>query len=220
MFWALGWRHILAHRRLLALAVMPLLISTAGAGVLLAALWNHLPQWQGFWYEFLYYPLLIGAGLLAFVMSIYTVYILQSLIAVPFYSLLAERTLESMQKRPKGGGWRRALAMLKSGAVKSIALLLLGALLFVLSFVPVLNLLAVAAAMLLLAFDSMDYAFETLGWGLRQRLRYLKREWVQWFGMAAGLALTLLVPGLTLLVIPGAVVGAALLVKSDTQPGN
>ena len=86
-------------------------------------------------------------------------------------------------------------------------------------FVPVLNLLAVSAAMLLLAFDSMDYSFETLGWGLRQRLRYLRREWVQWSGMAAGLALTLLLPGLTLLVIPGAVVGAAMLVKAETQPG-
>ena len=232
LFWALGWRHIFASRHLLTLAVVPLLIATAGAGFLLVALWNHLPLWlgdlvlrwigegQGFWHDLLYYPLLISAGLLTFVMSIYTIYILQSLIAIPFYSLLAERTLESMQKRPKGGGWGRALAMLKSGAVKSIALLLLGPLLFVLSFVPVLNLLAVSAAMLLLAFDSMDYSFETLGWGLRQRLRYLRREWVQWSGMAAGLALTLLLPGLTLLVIPGAVVGAAMLVKAETQPGN
>jgi hypothetical protein len=33
--------------------------------------------------------------------------------------------------------------------------------------------------------------------------------------MAAGLALTLPLPGLTLLIIPGAVVGAAIIVKNE-----
>lgn len=35
--------------------------------------------------------------------------------------------------------------------------------------------------------------------------------------MILGLALTLIVPGLTLLVVPGAIVGAALIVKTETK---
>ncbi len=68
---------------------------------------------------------------------------------------------------------------------------------------------------MVLAFDSLDYSFEALGMGFRERLRYLIKEWSQWFGMATSLALTLLMPGLTLLIIPGAVVGAALILKEQ-----
>jgi CysZ protein len=92
-----------------------------------------------------------------------------------------------------------------------------GVFLFVLSFIPVINLLAVAAAMFLLAFDCMDYALEARRLKFRQRLRYVFRNKAQWAGMATGLALTLLLPGLTLLVIPGAVTGAALNLKETDE---
>jgi uncharacterized protein involved in cysteine biosynthesis len=85
--------------------------------------------------------------------------------------------------------------------------------LFVFSFVPGINVLAFVLTLMMLSFDCMDYTFDAMGLGLRDRLLYLTARWQQWAGMATSLALTLLVPGLTLLMVPGAVVGAAVIFK-------
>jgi uncharacterized protein involved in cysteine biosynthesis len=106
--------------------------------------------------------------------------------------------------------------MLRVSLLKSLALLPLGFCLFVFSFLPVLNLISLAGAMMVLAFDCMDYSLEALGLGFRRRIRYMRRHLAQWLGMWGGLAWTLIVPGLTLLIIPGAIVGAAMVVKSES----
>jgi uncharacterized protein involved in cysteine biosynthesis len=224
-FWWKGWRYLVVRRRLLALALAPTLLALIATTLLLLTILSYLPWWMqtlirywvglpdGFWHNLLYYPLLIGSAFLFLVSSIYVVYVMQGLIAIPFYSMLADRTLEELGKKPQAIRWRHWFALQVRGVVKSLVLLMIGVVLLVLSFIPVLNLLALVAAMLILAFDLLDYSFEVLGFDLRTRLRYCRRERAQWAGMATGLALTLLIPGLTLLVTPGAVVGGALLVK-------
>ncbi len=140
------------------------------------------------------------------------------LIAVPFFSLVVERTLHRLGK--KSGGtrmWKQTFKMFRVSVVKTLMFLGLGGVLLLFSFLPVLNIFAYTAALFLVAFDCMDYSLEAVGYGLGQRMRYMFREWSQWTGMAAGLALTLLLPGSTLLVIPGAVVGAALIFKPENQ---
>jgi CysZ protein len=99
--------------------------------------------------------------------------------------------------------------------LKTLLLLAVGFILFVFSFLPVLNFFAVGGALMILALDCMDYSLEALGYGFRQRMAYFVKNPAQWLGMSLGLGLTLLVPGLTLLVIPGAVTGAALIVKDE-----
>ncbi|MBX3020713.1 MAG: EI24 domain-containing protein [Bdellovibrionales bacterium] len=223
-FWWRGWGHLLKHRSLLSVAIMPLILSGLFAFGFVWLIFSYLPFWvhsligavigiaAGFWYDLIYYPLIIGGGLVVFVAALYVSFLLLRLVAVPFYALLAERTLNQLGKTTDTS-WPTLLRMFRSCLVKTLILLLIGVVLFVFSFVPVLNVLAIAAALFIMAFDCMDFAFEACGMGLRKRVTYLIRERAQWSGMALGLALTLPIPGLTLLVIPGAVVGCALILK-------
>ena len=224
MFWWRGWGYLLSNRHLLVYALLPILFAVLFAGGAMWLVFTQLSGWVhaligavggvagGFWYDFIYYPLAVGGGIVVFVATIYVSYVGQKLFAVPFYSLLAEKALVQLGKKPQTS-WANAIRMFKSGLVKAVLMLAAGLILFVFSFVPLLNVLAIACALLILATDCMDYSFECMGMGLRQRMAYLWRERVQWAGMAAGLALTLPVPGLTLLVIPGAIVGSAMILK-------
>jgi uncharacterized protein involved in cysteine biosynthesis len=151
------------------------------------------------------------------------VYVFQALAAVPFNSLLAARTLRQLGKSVDEARLKRewmvhTLRMIAVSLVKSVFLLCAGLLFFLLSFFPILNLLALAGTFLLLAGDCMDYSFEAMGFGLGRRAGYLFSHRMQWAGMATGLGLTLLVPGLTFLVIPGAVAGAAMIFKGNDGP--
>jgi CysZ protein len=228
-FWFTGWRHLLRNRALLWVAFLPILISTGAAVGLVWLLWVNLPRWvqmivawigfsPGWVHHLLYYPLLVSGALIALFSSVYVLYLGQSLIAVPFYAFLADRTLTQAGKKPNDSRmwkeWaRHTLRMIRVSLMKFILLLAVGVVLFVFSFLPVLNVFTLTGALMILALDCMDYSLDPLGLGLRQRISYYRRNWAQWLGMAVGLGLTLLLPGLTLLIIPGAVVGAAIIVK-------
>jgi uncharacterized protein involved in cysteine biosynthesis len=231
-FWVKGWSHLLRNRRLLLAATLPILISSSAAVSLIWVLWNRLPHWvqsqitwiglhSGWLREALYYPILVSLALLVLFSSVYVMYLAQSLIAVPFYSYLADATLIQLAKKPeKTRTWREwrkhTFRMIRVALLKFLLLLAVGCVLFVFSFLPILNIFTLSCALLLLALDCMDYSLDAFSLGFRARLAYYSRNWAQWFGMAFGLGLTLLVPGLTLLIIPGAVVGAAIIVKSES----
>jgi uncharacterized protein involved in cysteine biosynthesis len=224
-FWWLGWGYVFRNRSLLAVAVMPALLALLFTAGFTYVIYMHLGVWvhsfistviglaSGFWYDIAYYPLVLGGGLVVLIASVYVAFVLQLGLAVPFNSVLAQKTLERRGLSTEIS-WSDTLRMLKTGIFKTLILLVLGLVLFVFSFVPMLNLLAITAALFIMAFDLMDYSFDAAGiMGFRRRLGYLFKYRAQWAGMAAGLALTLLVPGLTLLVTPGAVVGCALIMK-------
>jgi uncharacterized protein involved in cysteine biosynthesis len=102
--------------------------------------------------------------------------------------------------------------------VKAALFLTVGAVVVLFSFVPVVNVAGFALALLILAFDTMDYSFEAMNMSLTQRVRYFGAHFWQWLGMAVSLALTLIIPGLTLLILPGAVVGAAMILEKNSKP--
>ena len=83
-----------------------------------------------------------------------------------------------------------------------------GMLVFVLSFIPVVNVAAALGFMLIFAVDISDYGFEAMEWSLRKRFAYVKANLGVYLGMACGLAFTTLVPGLNLILLPAAVVGS------------
>lgn len=160
-------------------------------------------------------PLIWIGGILVTLIVLYIVYALHAIVAQPFYSLLAERTLK-LQGRVTAsnlGFW----SMLRVSVIKGCVFLTLGVVLLLVSFIPVVNVIAVCGTLLLFAYDCFDYAFEAQRLGFRDRIRYVMKNKSQWTGMSSGLALTLLLPGLTLLVIPGAVVGAALILKEANE---
>lgn len=213
--WFNGWRRIFAERSLFALSITPFFISLVAAVA-------------SFWLIFVYYPPLMESllpsgpsylikplmwlgAILAIVISLYFVYVMHAVLAQPFYSLMAEKALRlrGEQANSDSGFW----AMLKVSLIKGVLFLVIGLMLLVCSWIPGLNLVTIIGTLMLLAFDCFDYSLEARRWGLRKRIRYVFRHPAQWLGMAAGLALTLVIPGLTLLVIPGAVVGGALILK-------
>lgn len=231
--WLIGWKTILTKRQLMVVAMIPFMITFLAAvastwliwvyypivfAAMTAGLATLMPQMV---FDVLYYPMLWAVGLVIVVGILYVVYVLHAVFAMPFYSLLAERTLQLHGKGPENfTSWRQwsrhMVTMLRVSAVKGFILACLGVILFIASFIPVVNIVAVTVTLLLLAFDCMDYSLEAKRMRLRQRIRYVFQHKAQWAGMAVGLALTLLLPGLTLLVIPGAVCGAALILK-DTH---
>jgi CysZ protein len=187
--------------------------SFLGAWVATALGWALSPA-AGIWYQMLYYPLLAVFWLVFLVLLGYLVFLLGAVVAAPFHSLLAERTLMklgALQSRPfYFGEWiRGGLRMLMASLVKLVVFSLLGVFIFVASFIPGVNLLGSFMASLIVAFDSMDYSFEVKEWNFRRRVDFFRKEFPLFAGMGLSLGLTLLVPGLTLLVYPTAVVGAA-----------
>ncbi len=225
-FWWRGWVFLLKSPRFLTLAILPLILSMLFIVPFFWFIFSQLPQWSTvlvsvllgwtteFWQDVVYYPLFLSALLAVIIGSFFLVYVLHSILAIPFYSRLAEQTVTLRGKKSQGlSFWR----MLRAGLIKTAVLLPVGFIFFLISFVPGLNLIALFGSMLILAFDIIDYSFEAVGFGFRERVGYLLRHRGQWLGMAAGLALTLPVPAFTLLIIPGAVTGAALILKIEHE---
>lgn len=221
-----GMRLLRTHKALLPFAVIPFLIDIVGfvVGVSLGA--SYLSQWTtamlatvgtyitGFWYDLLYYPLLFLLWIVFLILLGYFIFIVGSLIAAPFHSLLAERALMkfgALQSRPfKLREWlSTTLRMLMISLVKAVVFALVGLFVFILSFFPVVNLVGSFIACLIVAFDTMDYSFEMKEWNFKTRLAFFRSEFPRFSGMALVLGLTLMIPGFTLLCYPMAVVGAA-----------
>lgn len=152
--------------------------------------------WIGFLVVFGYFLLIVG-----------------SFLNSPFLSFLAEKYLLrvgvlSSDKTSLSQWLSSSFKMLRVALIKLLVFAALGFMLFFTSFVPGLNLFSSFAASLIVAFDCMDYSFEAMGWDFKTRLSYFRQNLPLFCGMATVLTLTLLIPGLTLLIYPLAVIGA------------
>lgn len=166
------------------------------------------------YFNFLYYPLLILFWCVAFVLCFYLVYALATVVASPFNAFLAEKTLihlgySTEKKLTFAAGLKLSARMFWVSLIRSVVLLCVGVLLILLSFMPGLNLLAAYMVFIILAFDSMDYSFETTNLNIKQRFKFFSRHLIEFCGMGAFVGLTAFVPGLTLLLMPFAVAGSA-----------
>lgn len=221
-----GIHRLIFDSRLRALAIVPLLISLIAGTILtvlgiygltyligsvsaqLGVFWALDPG--GFWMvivTILLWPLgllLMGVG----------VYMAIRLIAAPFYSYLAEKTLVKLGTRADRpfvlSEWLWiSIRMLFVSLVKSLIFGAAGLVLFIFSFIPGLNILATIGFVHMLAFDISDYGFEALEWPLARRFQHVRRHLWTYSGLACGLGLAMLIPGLNLVLLPAAVVGAS-----------
>ena len=220
-YWLKGWRWLWRSRALGFYAVLPFFLAILFfVGVLWTA-FHYLSFWTGSfvtfllpthetWSGILYYPMWLTFFLLTFISLIYLAYLVHIVLCGPFYSLLAERALHDLGKRDKNK-FGFSIHIIIASIAKAALFLMIGTMIVLFSFVPIINVIGVAVALLILSFDTMDYSFEAMGMNLRQRLSYFRRHLPQLLGMSVSLALTLLIPGLTLLILPGAVVGAAMI---------
>jgi uncharacterized protein involved in cysteine biosynthesis len=165
-------------------------------------------------YSILYYPLAILFWVVFIGAMIYFLYIIAGFIASPFNSILADRTLAKLgAKKADELSIKRvgalAIRMFLISIGRGLILLLLGIFIFFLAFLPGLNFVVMFFAFLVICFDGADYSFEVLEFDLRQRFAFLRRYFVEFAGMACFIGLTLMVPGLILILMPAAVVGCA-----------
>lgn len=229
-YWWRGWGLLWRSRALGFYAFLPLVLA---GGFFVTVLWmafNYVPNVaqailqrvfpaHELWSGILYYPMWLTLFLLAFVALIYVSYLVHVVVCGPFYSMLADRALHDLGKNGEKN-FRITVHALLASVLKAALFFGIGTAIFIFSFVPLVNVVGLILALMIVAFDTMDYSFEAMGMGLRERLRYFFQHLPQWLGMASSLALTMLIPGLTLLILPGAVVGAAMIFDSKTVNPN
>lgn len=169
---------------------------------------------EGLFYKILYYPIKLTFILTYSVTIIYLSFLLATAIASPFNAILAEKTLFHLgfiqEKSFNLVFWLKAsFKMFLAALLRAVIFLIAGTIIFILSFIPVINFFSTFAAFLIIALDCMDYSMEACLMSLRQRWEYFLKTPFYFCGMALALSLTVLIPGLTLLLLPSSVVGAA-----------
>lgn len=168
----------------------------------------------GWLFDIFYFIFLILFGVVALVAVIYAAYILSLIIASPFNSLLAEKTLQltgAMPEEPfKVGRWLSfTIKMLVVAIMKAIVFLVVGLVAFIIAFIPGLNVLSIYMTLYMMSLDLFDYSLEAAGYNLRQRLGFGRQEIPMLSGVCLALFVTTLIPGLFFLLAPLGIVGAS-----------
>lgn len=171
----------------------------------------------------------VGRWALTLVLSLLAL-LLAMLVAFALAQPISGFALEAISKRQEaefgGRGWPEQKFSI--GFARTLKVTLFG-LLFSLPIFAVLTLIGLAAppatvvtiplklmlSALLIAWDLLDYPLGIRGAGIRDRLRFIKRNFGAVFAFGCLAAVGLLIPGLGLLLLPFGVAGASRLVVWD-----
>jgi len=169
---------------------------------------------SGWLYTLLYYPLLLMFWVVFAVLLILVLYVCASVLAAPFNSIVAEKVLIHegvMEERPFHlKSWTSlTIRMLIVSTLRAFVFAVIAVFLFILAFIPGLNIVSSFCGLLMIAFDGMDYSMEMLEYNLKKRFEFFNQNIDTFSGMASALGITLFIPGLTILVMPLSVAGAA-----------
>ncbi len=174
------------------------------------------------WIQVLIGIAVAGAWLVVVIMTFAT---LTNVIGQPFYEKISDRVEARLGNPPAGTDapwWKTFPRATAESAILLVIVLLLTLPIFVLGFVPVVGQTVVPAAAatvsgFFLALELTAIPLERRGMRLKRRLAFAWREQrapLVGFGIAA--FLLFLVPLMNILAMPGAVVGATLLVRRLT----
>jgi CysZ protein len=229
---ARGQRWVARHGRWLGFGLLPALVTLVLYGLALTALafWTGdiaawatpfadgwAPQWQTA-LRVLFAVLLWLAGLLLAVLTFTAVTLL---LGDPFYEKLSERVEESEGGCPEAqerGLWRELWTSLCESLYVLWRALLWTVPLFFLGFVPVIGQTLVPAlgfcvSGFFLTLELTSVAMRRRGIDVRERLRVLRTRKGLALGFGVPLVLLYLLPLVAVFLMPGAVAGAALLVR-------
>lgn len=175
-----------------------------------------LPSWLAF-LEYLLWPLFV---VLVLLMVFFTFTLLATIIAAPFNGFLAEKveTVVRGEDTFPPFSWAELLAMVPrtlSREMRKLSYFLPRALgLLILSFIPVVNLIAAPLWVLfgiwMMAIQYIDYPADNNKMSWQDMLAWLREKRWQSLGFGGATYLALLVPGLNVLMMPAAVAGATL----------
>ncbi|NHW02420.1 sulfate transporter CysZ [Stutzerimonas degradans] len=186
-------------------------------GLWVEAFMPSLPDWLTF-LEYLLWPVFVA---LIVLMVFFTFTLLANVIAAPFNGFLAEKVevVARGEDTAPPFSWAELLAMLPrtlAREARKLAYFAPRALaLLVLSFIPVLNIVAAPLWLLfgvwMMAVQYIDYPADNNRVGWAEMLTWLRQRRWQSLSFGAVTYAALLVPGLNLLIMPAAVAGATLL---------
>ena len=196
-----GARVVFSRPLYMCIAAFPLMIALVLFGIglnvgsyyigaaLQAALEFIFPTDETVWYQFAYYPLLILFWLVFLVSLSVMVYLLASVIASPFNALLAEKIMvEKRYMQPLRIGFigyvKMSVRMIFIAILRAFILITISVGLFVLSFIPGVNIVTSYLGAMIISFDAADYALELKGFNLVGRFKTLKSLFPEYSGMA------------------------------------
>lgn len=179
------------------------------------AVQSWLPAWLA-WLHWLLWPIFI---LTVLVVVFYTFSLVANLVAAPFNSILAGRVEQLIDPAGRSSSrdisWRELLLAPLAELGKSLYFIAWALLPLLLSFVPVINVAAPAIWVVftawMLALEYADYPLGNRGLNFRAQRRLLRQKWPLTLGFGGTILLLTLIPGLNLLVMPAAVIGATLM---------
>lgn len=217
-----GFSYIKKHRDIKKLSLIPFGIDVLLLFVALGLSFSYIPELvaqfipaaTGFWMETFGIIVKIISSLLALSVFFLLLMIVANIICIPFFALLAEKVLLIdnflPQKKLNTKEWIRFnISMLKVGLLKSVVLLFVAVFCFVLSFIPVLSLLASYVGFIIISFDCTDYALELKELGLKERFEFLKKHLAFYMGSGLVIGLSCFIPGLNFLLLPIFVIGGS-----------
>ena len=185
-------------------------------GVWMDSLMPNLPDWL----SFLTYVLTPLFFLLVLVIMFFTFTLLANIIAAPFNGFLAEKVEVVLRGRDDFPpfSWAELMAMMPrtiGREMRKLAYFLPRAIpLLILTFVPVLNLVAAPLWILfgiwMMAVQYIDYPADNNKLGWNEMLAWLREKRWQSLGFGGTVYLALLIPFVNILVMPAAVAGATL----------
>ncbi|WP_129839041.1 EI24 domain-containing protein [Streptomyces sp. RFCAC02] len=231
----LGQRWVFGRPRQLLFGLLPALITFvlyAAALVALAvwagdiAVWAtpFADDWGSPWQSVLravFALLLVGAGVLLAVLTFAAVTLL---VGEPFYEALSERVEDSVGGAPPGPDrslWGDLVVSVRDSVQVLWRVALFTVPLFFLGFVPVLGqtvvpVLGFAVSGFFLTVELTSVAMERRGLSVPERVRILRGGMGTALGFGVPLVVLFLVPLAAVVLMPGAVAGAALLVRDLT----
>lgn len=148
------------------------------------------------------------------------VFLIISLLSIPLGSVIAEKTMLTYtqlkdQKTDFLYKIKSSISMLRVTLVKLVLFAFIGFLLFICSFVPVLSPFVFISSLMLLAFDSTDFAFEKMNFNFKERVRFFKKNIFKYFGLCIGVGIVILVPFIQFAVLPIMVIATTLLFSEE-----
>ena len=100
---------------------------------------------------------------------------------------------------------------------KAVILLIVAGFLMLATLVPGLGLFGAFVAVIIMAFDTMDYSFDHFTYPFRKIIAFLRSHFLEIVGFAGGLGLTTAIPVINMALMPGSVVAGAFLVAELIQ---
>lgn len=219
-----GLRFWWAHKNLVALSIVPIFLHICC--ITLSLYWSasniktvmdHLLKAPEIWYQYLYYyPVLVIIGAAMLLATFVVASLAGNLINIPFYDVLAEKTLKLNGQLVEESGLRpwaaKAARNFRAMLKRTVLIIVLSILLFIVGLFPFLGAVVGPISILILATDIMDYSFDHLDLSFSQRIQFVRTHFWQVTGFASGVGLTTLVPVINFFVMPGQVVAGTKMV--------